>query len=251
MRRQLGFSAIALAAALLAVGSAEPPAADTLGSVSFILGKPEEVTVLRRESARWQPAQLKMPLQSGDQIQTAAEARCEVKLNDGSVVRLGERSHFTFDQAQLTAGNRQVEGSLLSGKLWAWVNKLKWGRDRFDIKSPTAVCAVRGTIYRMEADSTTRVAVYDGQVDIGPTANLRQRLQQPGRPAGPPQPVPGPTEIPGPYEVSLDQWIRLVAGFQIEIRANGRYAKASIDTTAEASNAWVQWNRQRDRELQR
>ncbi|MDZ7268042.1 MAG: FecR family protein [candidate division KSB1 bacterium] len=251
MRRQLRFSIFALATALLASGSARLPVPESIGTISFILGRPEEVTVLRRQSSKWQPAQLKMPLQSGDQIQTAAEARCEVKLHDGSLVRLGERSHFAFDQAQISAGSRQVEGSLMSGKLWAWVSKLKWGRDRFEIKSPTAVCAVRGTIYRLEADSTTRVAVYDGQVEVGPSANLRQRLQQQPRPVGPPRQVPGPTEIPGPYEVSFDRWIRLVAGFQIEIRPNGRYAKASIDTTAEAGNDWVQWNRQRDREQPR
>jgi hypothetical protein len=101
----------------------------------------------------------------------------------------------------------------------------------------------------MEADSTTRVAVYDGQVDVGPTDDLRRQLQQQQRPVGPPVQVPGPTQIPGPYQVSLEQWVRLVQGYQIEVRNNGRYAKTQIDSTAEAQVDWVRWNQERDRLL--
>ncbi|NUM74941.1 FecR domain-containing protein [candidate division KSB1 bacterium] len=251
MQLRLKFSTFALVVWLMASGMAHAPAPDAVGTISFVLGKNEEVTVLRRESTKWLPAQLKMPVLQGDQIQTAAESRCEIKLTDGSVIRIGEKSLFDFEQSKLAQSNRQVDGTLKSGSIWANIFKLKWGREKFEIKSPTAVCAVRGTVYRMEADSTTRIAVYDGQVDIGPASGLRQRLQQQSRPVGPPTQVPGPTEIPGPYEVSLDQWVRLVAGFQIEIRENGRYAKSSIDPNREAGVDWIQWNLQRDREIQR
>lgn len=251
MQPRVKLSTFALVVWLMASGMAHAPAPDTVGSISFVLGKNEEVSVLRHESTKWQPAQLKMPVLQGDQIQTAAESRCEIRLNDGSVIRIGEKSLFDLEQSSLAKSNRQVDGTLKRGSIWANIFKLKWGREKFEIKSPTAVCAVRGTIYRMEADSTTRVAVYDGQVDIGPATGLRQRLQQQTRPLGPPQQVPGPTEIPGPYEVSLDQWVRLVAGFQIEIRENGRYAKSTIDSSREARDDWIQWNLQRDRALQR
>jgi hypothetical protein len=100
----------------------------------------------------------------------------------------------------------------------------------------------------MEADSTTRVAVYDGQVDVGPTQNLQQQLQQQRQPGAPVQ-VPGPTQVPGPFQVSLEQWVRLVEGYQMEVRNNGRYAKTKIDSTAEAQLDWIRWNKERDRLL--
>jgi ferric-dicitrate binding protein FerR (iron transport regulator) len=190
-----------------------------------------------------------MEVRRGDRIKTAKEARCEIKLNDGSVIRIGENSDFDFQQSNLSKSTRQVEAGLSFGKIWAVVTKWANPKDQFTVKSPTAVCAVRGTIYRMEADSTTRVAVYDGQVDVGPTDDLRRQLQQQQRPLGPPQRIPGPTQVPGPYQVSLEQWERLVQGYQIEVRNNGRYAKTQIDSTAEAQVDWIRWNQERDRLL--
>jgi hypothetical protein len=190
-----------------------------------------------------------MDVLRGDRIKTAAESRCEVKLNDGSMIRLGENSEFDFQQSNLSKQTRQVDASLKKGSIWANILKWRWAENKFEVKSPTAVCAVRGTVYRMEADSTTRVAVYDGQVDVGPTQDLREQLQQQQRPTGPPVQVPGPTQIPGPFQVSLEQWVRLVEGDQIEVRGNGRYAKSKIDGTAEAQRDWIRWNKDRDQQL--
>jgi hypothetical protein len=193
---------------------------------------------------------MKMDVLQGDRIKTAAESRCEVRLNDGSIIRIGENSVFDFQQSNISNSTRQVEAGLSFGKIWAVVTKWVNPQNQFSVKSPTAVCAVRGTIYRMEADSTTRVAVYDGKVDVGPTDALRQQLQQQQRPGAPVQ-IPGPTQIPGPYQVSLEQWVQLVQGFQLEVRGNGRYAKTKIDSVADSRLDWVRWNKERDQMLQR
>lgn len=230
------------------IGSQSATSTTTIGKINFILGKEFEVTIRHASEAKWFPVRLKMDIRRGDRIKTAKETRCEIKLNDGSVIRMGENSEFDFQQSNLSKSARQVEAGLSIGKIWAVVTKWANPKDQFSVKSPTAVCAVRGTIYRMEADSTTRVAVYDGQVDVGPTQDLRQQLQQ-QRPPGAPVQVPGPTQVPGPFQVSLEQWVRLVEGYQMEVRNNGRYAKTKIDSTAEAQVDWVQWNKERDRLL--
>ncbi len=230
------------------IGSQSATSTTTIGKINFILGKEFEVTIRHAGEAKWFPVRLKMEVRRGDRIKTAKETRCEIKLNDGSVIRMGENSEFDFQQSNISKSTRQIDAGLSIGKIWAFVTKWANPKDQFSVKSPTAVCAVRGTIYRMEADSTTRVAVYDGQVDVGPTQDLRQQLQQ-QRPPGPPVQVPGPTQIPGPYQVSLEQWVRLVKGYQIEVRNNGRYAKTQIDSTAEAQVDWVRWNKERDRLL--
>jgi hypothetical protein len=46
--------------------------------------------------------------------------------------------------------------------------------------------------------------------------------------------------------VSLDQWVRIVAGQQIEVRADGKYYKSKIDNQIDQKDDWVAWNRQRD-----
>lgn len=222
----------------------------SIGKINFMLGREGDVTIRRVKDTRWAPAKFKMEVLKGDQIKTAVESRCEVKLNDGSIIRLGENSMFDFAESNLTKYGRQVDASLKRGRIWANVTRSAGASSKFEVKSPTAVCAIRGTIYRMEADSTTRVAVYDGKVDIGPTNDLRQQLQQQQRAPGAPVQIPGPTQIPGPFQVSLEQWVQLVQGYQLEVRNNGRYAKTKIDSVAEASQDWVQWNKERDKLLQ-
>ncbi len=237
-------------AGLLSLSFAPHSQLEVLGKITFVLGKAGEVRLLHAEQEIWVPAKTKMPVYVGDKINTQAESRCEIKLTDGSIIRIGENSQFDFEKSLLTSKKRSFEASLAQGKVWANIVSLVWG-EKFEIKSPTAVCAIRGTVYSFEADSTTRVAVYHGQVDVGPTQALREQLQQTPRPAGPPQQIPGPTQVPGPYQVSLEQWVRLVQGYQIEIRANGRYAQTPIDPQRNLQNDWVQWNLSRDQNVQR
>ncbi|MDZ7402614.1 MAG: FecR family protein [candidate division KSB1 bacterium] len=230
------------------MGLKQSQTSTTIGRINFLLGKEGDVTIRRVNDAKWLAARFKMGVLKGDQIKTVAESRCEVKLNDGSIIRIGENSVFDFAESNLTKNTRQVEASLKIGKIWANVTRAIGAINKFEVKSPTAVCAIRGTIYRMEADSTTRVAVYDGKVDVGPTNDLRQQLQQQTRPGAPVQ-VPGPTQVPGPFQVSLEQWVQLVQGYQLEVRSNGRYARTPIDSVSESRSDWIQWNKERDRML--
>ncbi len=203
------------------------------------------------QSTDWIPAALQMPVREGDKIRTQTEARCEIKLSDGSLVRIGEKSLFDFETSRVAADRRQFNASVSYGKIWANILSLFGNKEKFEIKSPTAVCAIRGTIYSIAADSTTRVAVYDGQVDIGPSTSLREKLQQQAPRPGAPQQVPGPTRVPGPYQVTLEQWVRLVEGDQMEIRNDGRYARSPINTALQQQDDWVQWNLARDRDVKR
>ena len=222
-----------------------PPA---LGKINFLLGKAGEVRVQQTQSEAWVPAALQMPVREGDKIRTQTESRCEIKLSDGSLIRIGEKSLFDFEASRVAKNDRQFHAAVSYGKIWANILSLFGSKEKFEIKSPTAVCAVRGTIYSVAADSTTRVAVYDGQVDVGPSAGLRDRLQQQAARPGAPQQVPGPTRVPGPYQVTLEQWVRLVEGYQMEIRNDGKYAQSRINTALQQQDEWVQWNLARDRE---
>jgi len=241
LRKAIGLFAVAVSLLWTLVPRADAP----IGFINFMIGGPGDITILHKGAAEWLAAKLKMDVLNGDRMTTKAESRCEVKLTDGSLIRVGENSQFEFSQASLGKATKHVKAELTKGRVWVSAKPVK-GSSQFQVKSPTAVCAIRGTIYRMEVDSTTKILVYDGAVDVGPSAALQQELQKRPKSLKPYQ-VPGPYEVPPPYQVTLEQWIRIVRGFQVEIRPNGLFAKSRIDEAEDAKLDWVRWNKERDR----
>jgi len=210
-----------------------------------MLGDKQDIKVHHPGYTSWLNARLFSPIYNGDRLKTLSESRCEIKLNKKGVIRIGENADFTLKPA---APGRTSNSVLRKGRLWASIKGL-FNRKRFQIRTPTAVCSVRGTIYRIDADSSTKVLVYDGAVDVGPLSFANEdsaRLQQQQPKIQKPFEIPGPTQVPGPFEVSLEEWVRIVAGQQIEVRADGKYYKSKIDENVDADDAWVKWNKQRD-----
>lgn len=217
---------------------------DSMGKINFLLGKPDDVNILHCQETKWSNAKLFSQVFNGDQIKTKAESRCEIKLNDQSLIRIGEKTAFTLNKDNL---NEKFNSEIKKGRLWANIRKLNKKR-KFQLRTPTAVCSIRGTIYRVDADSSTKILVYEGAVDVGPlsatgtdsTAPREKKMYQP------PHEVPGPTQVPGPFEVTLDQWVQIVAGYQIEVRADGKYHKSKINDSIDGQDDWVKWNLERD-----
>ncbi|HSQ41224.1 MAG TPA: hypothetical protein VLM37_02970, partial [Fibrobacteraceae bacterium] len=58
-----------------------------------------------------------------------------------------------------------------------------------------------------------------------------------------------PTEVAGPYEVTMETWIRLDPGKEINVRWGGKYATKDINSKVDAQSTWVQFNQKRDQEL--
>jgi len=220
------------------------PDRNSIGKINFILGGSNDVRIMRAGQSNWGNARLYSSIYNGDQIRTNKESRCETKLNDQSVIRIGENTTFAFQKDQL---NKDIRTEMKRGRLWANIKRLS-RRSKFLVRTPTAVCSIRGTIYRIDADTSTKVMVYQGSVDVGPlwavktdTSSTRgQKIFQP------PHEVPGPTQVLGPFEVSLDQWIRIVAGQQIEVRADGKYHQSIINKQIDSEDEWVRWNKERD-----
>lgn len=217
---------------------------DSMGKINFILGDKGDVNILHANQKKWIDAELYKNVFNGDQLKTKAESRCELKLNDQSLIRIGENTSFTLTEDNL---DNKFNSEIKKGRLWANIKKLN-KKSKFELRTPTAVCSIRGTIYRVDADSSTKILVYEGAVDVGPltaankdtTAPQEQKIYQP------PHEIPGPTQIPGPFEVTLDQWVQIVAGYQIEVRQDGKYHKSKINESIDGQDDWVQWNLERD-----
>lgn len=104
-----------------------------------------------------------MPLDEGDRITTGAGATADVSLDGGSLIHLGENSDFTLEKTE----KNESSFSLALGSLIAKIQKL--GSQRLLVHTPTAVCAVRGTEFGVDAsaDAQTHVGVFDeGRVEV-------------------------------------------------------------------------------------
>lgn len=104
----------------------------------------------------------KMTLRTGCEIKTARASSIEIFMDDGSKVKLAPGTFFKLDEESQS----DTKINLFSGKIRNWVKKFS---KRFQVKTPTAVCAVRGTDFMVGADNNgnTRVEVYDGSVLAG------------------------------------------------------------------------------------
>ena len=224
---------------------------ENVGTINFVLGGPGDVMIKHKDRDEWGSVTLKMDVTEGDILKTNAESRVEIKLLDDSLLRIGEKTELEITLALVRKDSKKIKSTLKKGKIWANVTKLSGASDEFQIKAPTAVCAVRGTIYRINADSTTTVLVYDGSVNVGPLWKDEQPPDQQRPRTLRPVEIPAPYEIPPPYEVSLDEWIEIVRGFQITVRPDGKYAKSRFDEEQDAQLEWVRWNKQRDQQIRR
>ncbi|MFZ0389871.1 MAG: FecR domain-containing protein [Calditrichia bacterium] len=248
---------LTLSAGLLAMLPAQN---DAVAKITFPLN---QVFVISAGSTELQQAGFQMELFEGDKIETKKESRCEITFVNGDVVRIDENSLFTIEKVEVTPETRKAESSLGAGKLWSTIKKVFKENDQFKVKAPSAVIAVRGTIYRVDVDpdSSTRLRVYEGNVEVAPQAAASQMApgqQQPTkqgeapRQIGPPRDVPGPDDVAGPRDVSEETWLEIVkAQQQIVVRPDGSYQKSSFDPEQDAQSDWVKWNKERDELLQR
>lgn len=209
------------------------------GEVSFLEGSATRSPASGAKAA----LSLKSPVDRGDVIETGEGARLEITLPDHSVVRLGPSSRLRLDEAAFSDGGRSVKATLLLGKVWSKVSSVFGGERNFEIRTEHAVAGVRGTIFRVEADSAKAVLVkvYAGAVAVvGQSMPLAQGPKKPSE----------RKQVPGPKQVGKQQWEKLVSAMmQVRVSAAGvpeeptRFAEAD-----EVQDAFALWNRQRDLE---
>jgi hypothetical protein len=204
-------------------------AADIAAKITRIEGSAD---ILKKGTDKARAAKVSMPLQIGDVIKSGAETLVEIAYKNGELVRMSENTSMTINEST----SKTVKSEVLLGKVWVNMKKLSTPGREFEMSSPTATAAIRGTIFSMSsaADSTTAVDVYNGKVAVGPTGQLVNKLNQNKKEPiklQEPTEISGPSEVAGPYEVSLEQWQIIVAGQRISVHADGKFATQTFDTT--------------------
>src|SRR5437879_1541291 len=145
-------------AAILNGPASRIAAAETITSVTILTfaGKTE---ISRRQGA-WDPAHTNQVLLVGDRLRTAKDSQATVRLSDGTIMRVGAQASF-----QVMEPKRRTSLNPLSGLFYFF------HRDRpgeWELRSRTAVAAVRGTEFHLEAaeDGTWVLSVIEGEVEL-------------------------------------------------------------------------------------
>ncbi len=134
--------------------------------ISYLKGKAE---VQKGGSVVWVPAALRMSLTAGDKVATEDGAELEIKLDDGSVLKMKDKGLLSIDRMEKQKKPLTTVTSLqaVSGKILGCIRKLSSQESKFEITTPTAVAGVRGTVFAVfvEGDST-ELNVLQGKVGI-------------------------------------------------------------------------------------
>ena len=101
-------------------------------------------------------------LQGGDTVRTGVRASATLSFDDGSKVDLGPNSSFILEES--SSGRSRIKLSF--GSLRAFVQKLQ--ARQFQVRTPTAVCSVRGTEFRVEVQNGGRTVIdlYKGLLGV-------------------------------------------------------------------------------------
>lgn len=193
-------------------------------------------------------------------IITGARSRCEITLTGGGKVRIGENSELVLTSANIEPMKKEFNANLNKGNVWVAAKAAFGEKKEVSVRTPTAVAAIRGTKYRAKAgDDESSVLVYEGKVDVNAASNLiekREEMKKSMAPGAPPgevkfklgevQEISAPTQVSGPYEVTLEDWVSLVEGMQINVRKDGKFHMFEFDQTKDADLDFVKWNRELD-----
>ena len=104
----------------------------------------------------------KLKLSGGEEMRTGRASTVEIYMEDGSRIKVAPLSSF-----KMAAENSEsVSVGLYFGRVRSWVKKFS---RKFEVRTPSAVCAVRGTDFMVSADAegNSRVEVYEGSVLTG------------------------------------------------------------------------------------
>jgi len=158
-------------------------------------------------------ARLGMVLLPGDKIETGAESKIELRLEDGSNFRIGDNSSVSIAELKQENGTDKSTMNVMFGRIWMNIKKTLDSNPRdARIVTPKVTAAVKGTTYRadVDKDGEAMVSVYDGAVAL--------------------------------VKEGKEEEIK-----KLEKAGSKDFLKAKFDEAEDAKDDWVKWNKNRDK----
>jgi ABC-type proline/glycine betaine transport system ATPase subunit len=149
-----------------------------LGFTSFVYAEKKKagiitklqgtVEVKSRDTLIFEEAKLNQALYVGDRIRTKSDGWIEITLDNNNIITLRENSNLLIKKfvQDINSGEYKNILDMNLGKLRAKVERLK-GNSVFEIHTPTAVAAARGTIIYIETTpELSKLLVEEGIVEF-------------------------------------------------------------------------------------
>src|SRR5437763_1161733 len=105
-------------------------------------------------------------VQVGDEVRTGPGGQLILEVPDGSYMVVSENSKLTIED--FWSGNLRSIMNLMMGQARFYIKKLGGSPNPYSVRTPTALIAVRGTIFDVIVDATqnSEVQCRDGQVKV-------------------------------------------------------------------------------------
>ena len=138
------------------------------GETGCVYGVKGPAEIMRDGSGEWRPALKGSPLAEGDRIKTGSGS-CEILFKDGTFIKMEKESETAIETLRATKEERFFSFSFLRGKaLWMAARIKGKTASRFSVRTPSAVCAVRGTDFSVivSSDGESTVGLFEGKVAV-------------------------------------------------------------------------------------
>lgn len=169
--------------------------------------------VLYREDskAKWEPATDGMSLPQGSGLKTDKSGRASVVFFEGSVSRLDTNTVVAVNETgklENGEGSSAIGMFQTLGRTWHRVKKLVGVNSRYQVKTPTAAAAVRGTTFRVDVlrDGTTTYFVFEGTLDITTSSGRKIVLEAGTKVTIPPDTDVTQDDVEAITEADKDAW---------------------------------------------
>lgn len=192
------------------------PGTRILIPVSMLKKKPQPARIiavhgqveLQRADQQRITAEVGTALYSGDRLITQAQQNLTIRFADGSELQMQEHSEVVLDKLSYHGDSGMVDTRLRLpyGQVSSKVRKLK-PDSRYQIQTPVAITAVRGTAFRLYSDgeNSSRAEVTEGSVSLSAGTETRNIDEGFGIVAEPGKPLSEPVMLLAASEISDNQ----------------------------------------------
>jgi hypothetical protein len=117
-------------------------------------------------AAEWMKAEVGQTLNQKDSIKTDSDASAILEFPDKSSLSLNKNTEISIEELVWDSVQQKVGVKMTKGELRTVIDKVS-KPSQFRIKTPTAICGARGTVFYVVVDGNdTRVFVTEGSIDF-------------------------------------------------------------------------------------
>lgn len=196
---------VCIVGVLLLTGGNDDKETDTDGQVASDLTGLTIATNVEtsQDQSTWQTAPDRFVLAEGDSIRTDATGQALLTFFTGDETEVAPNTELKIEVMQGEAdGDNQIQLNVLVGQVTNRIDRTLNTNSRYEVKTPSADAAVRGTIYTVKVEPVTgrsTFSVEEGIVAV--TAQNKTEIAQagfeivvePGQPPSSPRQLPTPT----------------------------------------------------------